>query len=90
MGNHDESIVESLDAVIALLGEMADNTPRLSYTAAQAVARTGASLSRIYEMVTAGELDKVPGMGTSVLIPHDSLVRRFRTKTFSELYGGQS
>lgn len=79
MGNSSESqaITDRLDTIITLLAGMADTQPRLSYNARQAAAITGLHPSRIYQLIADGQLDKVPNLGTTKLIPHASLARRF-------------
>jgi len=72
-----QAIADRLTEILRVQREIAANTPRLSYTADQAAARTGASRTRIYQMVADGELDKVANLGTTVLITHASLARRF-------------
>jgi len=73
----ESALLDRADRIIDLLRALVDAQPRISYTVPQASAMTGTSRTRLYQMAQDGELDKVPDMGTTVLITHTSLVRRF-------------
>jgi hypothetical protein len=73
---------ELLDAIRKLteaVDRLTDAAPKVSYRVPAAALQTGVDISVLYKMVRAGEVAKVPHMGTSVLIPHGELVRRFGT-----------